>query len=232
MTFNRRMLIVGGLMLGTVVVAHAMKPTHATDEGAPPVELANLVPLRFGDWHIDETSVPIALPPELEAQQKEVYDQMLVRTYVDRNGERIMLTIAYGNNQSQNLQVHRPEVCYTALGFELRSQRKTSLGGVPGVSPIPAMQLVAVQSTRNEPITYWIRVGDEVVRGNVELGFARLFYGLRGYLADGLLFRVSNITPRNEEGFALQQRFVRDLLVSVKSKERRFLVGSLALKER
>jgi EpsI family protein len=139
-----------------------------------------------------------------------------------------MLSIAYGGNQSRNLQVHRPEVCYAALGFQLLSLRKSSLADMPGVRPIPVMQMVTAQSLRNEPVTYWIRVGDQVVRGNVELGLARLSYGLRGYIADGLLFRVSSVTSRNEEGFDLQRRFVRDLLASMTAEQRRALVGGLA----
>jgi EpsI family protein len=229
MTFDRLMPLLGAFMLAGALLAHALKPTHAFNEGAPPVDLATLVPVRFGDWHIDTTNVPIALSPELEKFQNEVYDQMLVRTYIDQNGERIMLTIASVGNKSRNLQFHRPEVCYAALGFQLLSQRKVSLSGIPGVSPIPAMQLVAAQSTRNEPVTYWMRIGDRVVRGNVEVVLARLSYGLRGYIADGLLFRVSNITVQNEEGFGLQQRFVRDLLASMTAEERRALVGMLAI---
>jgi EpsI family protein len=229
MILNRQLLFIGALMLGGAMLAQAIKPTHAINEGAAPVDLAATVPLQFGTWRLDTSSIPIALPPELEALQKEVYDQMLVRTYIDQNGERIMLTIAYGGNQSRNLQVHRPEVCYAALGFKIESQRKTDLSDIAGVGPIPAMQLVAAQNARNEPVTYWIRVGDQVVRGNVELGLTRLSYGLRGYVADGLLFRVSNITTRNEEGFELQRRFISDLLASVTDEKRRELVGKLAL---
>jgi EpsI family protein len=227
-TAERRLLLFGALMFGAAVLAHAMRPTQAINAGAPPIDLATLVPQRFGDWQIDAGRMSIALPPELQEAQDLAYDKSLVRTYVDKSGERIMLNIAYGANQTRNLQVHRPEVCYAALGFQLLSLRKTSLAEMAGSGPIPVMQMVAAQSFRNEPVTYWIRVGDQVVRGNVELGLARLSYGLRGYIADGLLFRVSNVTSQNEAGFELQQRFVRDLLASLTPEKRRLLVGNLA----
>ena len=232
MRFQRLMFLLGGLMLGGAALAVAMKPTRVISDQPGGVNLETLVPQQFGTWRVDSDRAPIALPLELEEKQKEVYDQMLVRSYIDQQGGRIMLTIAYGGNQSRSLQVHRPEVCYAALGFALLDLRKTSLAGAPGTSPIPAMQMVAAQRTRNEPVTYWIRIGDQVVRGNVELGLARLSYGLRGYITDGLLFRVSNITARNEEGFELQQRFVTDLLVALSADERRYLVGRLALPDR
>jgi EpsI family protein len=231
MIFDRLMLFLGALMVAGAVLAHSMKPTRSINEGAAAVDLAAIVPPQFGNWRIDATSVPVALPLELEEKQHEVYDQTLVRTYIDEHGDRIMLTIAYGGNQSRTLQVHRPEVCYAALGFKVLSQRKTSLSGMTGVRPIPVLQLVAAQSMRNEPVTYWIRIGDQVVRGNVELGLARLSYGLRGYIADGLLFRVSNITAQNDEGFELHRRFVEDLLAALPAEERRVLVGSLALRD-
>jgi EpsI family protein len=228
MIFDRTLLFLGALMLGGAVLAHGMRPTHEIAAAATPGDLAAIVPRQFGSWRIDSRALPTALPSELQDMQNEIYDQMLVRTYTDEMGHRIMLTIAYGGSQSGNLQVHRPEVCYTALGFELLGQRKATLTNLPGIGPLPVMQLVTAQGARNEPVTYWIRIGDQVVRGNIEVGLARLSYGLRGYVADGLLFRVSNVTTRNEEGFELQQRFVRDMVSYLTIEQRRMLVGELA----
>jgi len=136
MILDRLMLFLGALMFGGVVLAHAMKPTGSIDGGAPAINLAAIVPQQFGNWRLDTTSTPIAVSPELDALQKEVYGQMLVGTYINQNAERIMLTIAYGGSQSRELQVHRPEVCYAALGFQLLSQRKTTIANLTGASPI------------------------------------------------------------------------------------------------
>jgi EpsI family protein len=224
---DRRMLLLGAMLFGGAILASAMTPTKKFDQALPPVVLTTLVPEQFADWRVDPDRMSIALPPELDAEQKRVYDQMLVRTYVNHHDERIMLTIAFGDNQSRMLQVHRPEVCYAMLGFEVSEIKKTYLYGVAKLDPIPAMQLIARQNMRNEPVTYWIRIGDQVVRGNVELGLARLGFGLRGYIPDGLLVRVSTITNANEDGFRLERAFITDLLAAMPEQPRVALLGRL-----
>jgi EpsI family protein len=135
-----------------------------------------------------------------------------------------MLSLAYGANQSRDLQIHRPEVCYSAQGFQIISTNKTSLS--TGVGDVPAMQLVAKLGQRNEPITYWVRIGEKVVRGNLEQGFARMQYGLNGVVADGILFRVSSIATDNTQAYASQKQFIDDLLKSVPADTRSYLLGN------
>ena len=38
-----------------------------------------------------------------------------------------MLSIAYGKNQSDALQLHKPEICYPAQGFTLLAKQNTPL---------------------------------------------------------------------------------------------------------
>jgi hypothetical protein len=49
--------------------------------------------------------------------------------------------------------------------------------------------------------------------------------GLTGIVADGLLFRVSEITPNVQASAQLQDRFVRDLLGALSSVQQTTLVG-------
>lgn len=55
---------------------------------------------------------------------------------------------------------------------------------------------------------------------------AKLAFGLRGYIPDGLLFRVSSIDRDTSEGFQLQDRFVRDLLAAVPPAARGGFIGA------
>ncbi len=134
-----------------------------------------------------------------------------------------MLSIAYGDNQSRQLQVHRPEVCYSAQGFNVAELDKQVLQ--TGVGAIPVMQLVAQQGGRVEPITYWVLIGQKVVRGNIEQGGARRGYGLSGVIADGLLFRVSTISASKQEAYAIEQAFVSSLMESIPAAQRKRLIG-------
>jgi EpsI family protein len=73
-----------------------------------------------------------------------------------------MLTLAYGSDQSAALHVHRPDICYTAQGFQISRMSNNFIQTVAG--KIPVIHMLAIQEARIEPITYWITVGDTAVR--------------------------------------------------------------------
>jgi len=85
--------------------------------------------------------------------------------------------------------------------------------------------MVAQLGPRIEPITYWMRVGDKVVTTGVDQMLTRYGYGLRGYIPDGLLFRISNISADRAASVQLHERFVADLYESVDAKNLSFLFG-------
>ncbi len=47
------------------------------------------------------------------------YDDVLMRAYGNSQGDIVLLAVAYGRNQRQEVKIHRPDVCYTAQGFQL-----------------------------------------------------------------------------------------------------------------
>lgn len=217
--------VIGLCMLSTAGLALALKPTNKIADAGPKVNLETLIPKQFGDWKIDESIVPLIANPEQEEVLNKIYNQTLTRTYINNKGERVMLSIAYGGDQSRTMQVHRPEVCYTAQGFQVDKMQK-ALINVEGMA-LPVMKLVATHGPRTEPIIYWVKIGDAAVRGNLEQGFARLSYGLTGKVPDGLLFRVSAISDNLEQSYASQEIFVRDLLLSMPPDQRSKLTGTL-----
>lgn len=205
------------------VAAYALKPRTRVAEESLRQPLEHLIPKTFGFWTIDDTLTPITLDPQTRQQLESLYSDTLSRSYHDTSGNRVMLSIAYGADQTRDMQVHRPEVCYAAQGFAIGNVEKSHLS--LGASYVPVMRLVATQDQRIEPITYWVRIGGRLARGNVEQGLARLSYGLRGKVADGLLVRVSSISRTSASAFQMQDRFVRDLLTSLPVEGRAFLVG-------
>ncbi len=66
----------------------------------------------------ERPSNAIVAPAEENSLAARLYNQSLARLYVNAAGEGVMLVIAYGNTQSDSLQLHRPEVCYPAFGFD------------------------------------------------------------------------------------------------------------------
>lgn len=219
-------LAVALAMLAAAGLAVAMKPNDRMAEKRPPINLSESVPRTFGDWRIDPAVAPITVSPDVQAQLDKLYSQTLMRTYVNSHGERVMLAIAYGGDQSRATQVHKPEVCYPMQGFQITSIVSGVMDTLKG--QIPIMRLVAVQGRRIEPITYWIAVGDTVVRGAVEQNLARLKYGLTGTVPDGMLVRVSTISRDEKASYQIQDRFLADMLGSMPPQDAARLLGKWA----
>lgn len=222
---NFRYLLIGFAMLAAAGLALAMTPTSKIADKGPKINLETMIPKQFGEWKLDETIVPLLADPSQTEMLNKIYNQILTRTYINSVGQRIMLSIAYGGDQSKTLQVHKPEVCYASQGFQVGEMTKTELD--TAIGQIPVMHLVAKQGARNEPITYWIRTGDTVTRGWFEQNLARLGYGLTGKVPDGLLVRVSNISNDEQDSYKLQQTFLSAMLQGVSKENRVQLVGKL-----
>jgi len=225
LNLRRRAVVVGGLMAGAAVAGELLKPKPAITRHDQMPDLEKIVPKAFGSWALDRGVIPLEVPADVANTLNAIYDKTLSRTYVNREGQRVMLSLAYGANQSRALQLHKPEVCYTAQGFRVSQLR-------PGVmrlgsSELPVMRLIGQLGSRVEPITYWMRVGNDVVRGWLEQNRVRLSYGLQGQIPDGLLFRVSMISGDANAAYEIQDLFVRALLGSISTSNRSVLVGNI-----
>lgn len=218
----RSAITVAVFMLMCVGLAWVMTPTRKLST-AKPIDLEVAIPTEFGDWKLDRNAINGVVNPQQQAVLDSIYSQVLSRVYIHSSGRRVMLSIAYGADQSKDTQVHKPEVCYPAQGFELLNSNKVLVK--TGYGSIPAMRLVTRLGGRFEPVTYWIRSGERIVRGAVEQNWARVEYGLRGLVPDGLLFRVSEVQTEAGKAFDLQDRFSSDLLNNLPLAERQFLIG-------
>ena len=217
-------LLIGLIMLAAGGLALALTPRlKVTDQGLK-INLEAMIPKQFGEWKQDETVAPIMLSPDVQAGLDKIYNQMLNRTYINSQGEQIMLSIAYGGEQSYSMQVHRPEMCYPAQGFQVGAMSK-GLIDVGGVK-LPVMKLVATQGPRIEPIIYWVMMGDSAVRGNMEQHLARLKYGLTGKIPFGIVIRVSTISANEAQSYRTEEQFVRDMLGAMPVKHRTILTGA------
>ena len=53
--------------------------------------------------------------------------------------------------------------------------------------------------------------------------------GLKGYVADGLLFRVSEVSEDAESAYLLQNQFINDFLQALSPAQQAMMVGSLQI---
>ena len=181
------------------------------------------VPTQFGDWTSVANAPGIVTNPELQQAIDRLYSQVLTRTYRNRDGYHVMLSIAYGEDQRGGLQAHRPEVCYPGQGFKLLSNEEAQIVTVLGT--ISGRQLVTRNGSRHEPVTYWFNVGDKPVSGRLERRLEEIRLVLSGMVPDGLLFRVSSVDPQTERALREQERFIAQMMLALRPDVRRKMAG-------
>ncbi len=212
------------LMTSAAAIATVMTPTRRIVDTLPKLDIEAAIPQRFGDWQIDARSGGGVVNPQQTELLNQLYSQIVTRTYVNSEGYRIMLSIAYGEDQRDGNQLHYPEVCYPAQGFQVVTNRKAILNTPLGDIPIKRLETHLSQQ-RYEPITYWTTVGNQALTGGTSKKLAEMKYGLRGEIPDGLLFRISSIDRESAAAFAKQEQFVEQLLPALSPEARVRLAG-------
>ena len=223
MKLNSTALTLAALMCCASVAGFAARPSAKAADKGNAISLEAVVPKGFGDWtELPEQGAQVVNPQTKELLDK-LYSQILSRTYVNKQGYRIMLSMAYGDDQRGGLQAHRPEVCYTAQGFKLGKVEDGALSTAFG--NIEVRRLTTSIGARNEPVTYWLTVGDQVIKSKLDKRIAEIRLGLTGQIPDGLLFRISSIDNDAARGFAMQQKFAADMMAAVPAATRKQLSG-------
>jgi len=194
----------------------AWRPTRHLADQLEKVELTEIFPVAVGAWTVD-ANVPVqVISPDVEAMLNKLYAQNLSRIYVNPQGQRIMLSVAYGGDQSDATRAHRPDVCYPAQGFNILSQQRLRIPLANGSLPVEHM--VAQLGGRVEPVTFWFTIGEQVAVSGTDQKWVQFKYGLDGVIADGILVRVSSIDKDEREAFAVQTQFIAALRAAVPSR--------------
>ena len=220
----RRDIILGAAALAAAGLTYELKPRkRVTLLGKE--KMAAIVPTAFGSWTAQNDDNQVK--PETEGKlAARLYSEMVERAYEDSaTSDSVMMLIAYGDTQSDLLQLHRPESCYPAVGFSLLSSHAGQLPVTPGAA-IPGRRVVAQKSDRRENIFYWTRLGEFLPTGSGDQRKARLLTAMQGYIPDGGLFRFSIVAQDSDLAFKTLDRFVREMVLAVPQKERRALVAT------
>lgn len=217
-------LLIVALMVTAAIAAHALKPQRSFEHDTDSINLNSQIPATFGQWHVVSGNQPILPNPELEENVAKTYEQVLARTYVNSSGDSVMLTAAYVANQPNEMtQVHRPEICYRAQGFSIEKLRDDKLAF--SSNDLPVRRLIARRGTRNEPLSYWVTVGDKAVLPGIGRKLEQLRLGLTGWVADGMLIRVSTISEQQDHAFEVQDRFLQELAAQMQPTVRKRYFG-------
>jgi len=223
MKLNRIAVTIAALMFAASGAAIVARPGAKLADERPAIILESAIPRQFGDWREAPLGFVQVVNPQTQELLDKIYSQILTRTYVGKDGYRIMLSVAYGSDQRGALQAHKPEVCYPAQGFALQKSEAGSLATAYG--NIPVRRLLTSLGPRHEPVTYWFTVGDTAIQGKLQKRLAEMRYGLTGRIPDGMLFRISSIDADPAQAFRFQDQFVDQLLAVVSGEERKRLSG-------
>jgi EpsI family protein len=219
----RRDLLIGGASLAAAGLSYGLKPRRRVSLlGKDKME--SIVPATIPGW--SAASAEGLVKPKVEGLAATLYNEIVQRTYIgEAIDAEVMLLIAYGGTQSDVLQLHRPEVCYPALGFQIESKRAAPLT-LPGGGILPVVQVVAVAGERRENIVYWTRLGEALPTDGSQQRAILLKDAMQGFIPDGVLVRASMVHNDPAEAFKVLGAFVPTLLAAVPPSGRPALIGT------
>jgi EpsI family protein len=219
---NRRAIFAGLACVGAALTARQLKPHHYVSL-LKSAKLDGLIPRAFGPWTSEDVGDPLALngPGTLSSK---LYNQLVTRAYSDGRGAQILMLLAHGERQSDELQLHRPEVCYPAFGYALLRNEPTQIRLGEGVT-LPARRLVAKSPNHEESVLYWSRLGEYFPIDSSQQRADRFRNAVAGLIPDGILCRFS--TPdESAKAWAALEQFVHDLIAATTPAGQQVLVGT------
>lgn len=220
---NRRDILLGGGMIAAAATAEILRPRNRLVLLPKDRKLEDVVPKAIGSWRKVESDA-LVLPKTEGSLADRLYNQTLARFYEAPDQAPIMLVIAYGAVQNDLLQLHRPEVCYSAVGFAISDSRPSTVS-LSDTAKLPARELTARSEARVEPILYWTRIGDDLPTTGREQRWTKLRQQMNGYLSDGILVRMSTVEEPSVATSAALALFARTMIDAINPKDRPAFIG-------
>lgn len=218
---TRRSMMAGGLLAGAALIANSRQPDEPLRmmQGS---KIDPLFPKRVADWTF-ETSDGLILPSSDELSDR-FYSNLITRYYTSPTQLPVMLLVAYSDTQDGMIQVHRPEVCYPAAGYNLVRQQIIPLDAGRGVT-LPTHFISTESASRVEQLIYWTRIGHDFPTRWWEQHWAVAKENLKGRVPDGILIRISTSAPDDQTAQITLRRFLTPLIRQMSPAGRRLLFG-------
>lgn len=224
-----RSSVVAIALIGIASAGLLLRPS--INAAMPDPNLEQAVPERFGEWRmLPNALVQASVVTKGATSTDQPYDEIVSRTYVNARGEMVMLALAYGKNQRQEVKVHRPELCYPAQGFKVLSLKSAAFAGVHSKvsgQDVTGQRMVVDGRGNKEVVSYWIRIGDTYSSSPWRIRWQIMQEGLQGRMTDGILVRVSQRVSTDADPaptHQLLETFAKDLIQAVPEQTRAYLV--------
>lgn len=187
MMLNRRDLVSGLLCAVTSGGAAIGARKHLSRRYAA-VALADLLPVTCGAWHRRAALTPA--PEADDSLSLSLYSAQATTRFVHDNAASVSVFLAYGPVQDDARQIHRPEECYPAAGYDVRETGVVPLVVRPALT-IPLSCIEAEAREEVQHIGYWVRIGDRLAPTAASQRLALLRAAASGTIEDGLLVRCA-----------------------------------------
>ena len=221
---DRREFLVGGLAAGALATSEYLRP-RTTVRLMPAGKLEAFIPRSFDGWH-EYALGNIIAPATPNSLADRLYSATVARTYLPIAADRppVMLLVAYGGEQSDLLQLHRPEACYPAVGAPIVDHRYGSV--LLGSGHVPATYLSAQNDNIVEDIVYFTRLGEALPVNAGEQRRDRLKQAMHGVIGDGVLVRASCMRAFGQPEWPYLAGFLNTLLLTFPPAVLRGFVGT------
>lgn len=222
---DRREFLIAGLAAGTLGLSEWLRPRQSF-RLMPPGDLEKMLPRQYAGWN-EYVGGNVVAPTTPNSLADRLYSAVVTRIYTPAAGGRppIMLLIAYGGEQSDLLQLHRPEACYPAVGLEIVAHQLKQLPITPTVS-VPGIYLSASNGDYREDIVYFTRLGEALPQTADAQRSDRLRAAMQGVTGDGVLVRASSYNVPGQPSWPYLSGFLASFILAMPPAIRRGLVGT------
>ncbi len=209
------------------VCAYLATPRLSAISNEPSLEAT--VPKKFGEWReLANPYAQVSLATGQEAGLNQPYDQTLMRTYVNNRGQQVMLALAWGRYQRQEVKVHRPDLCYVAQGYKIENLTKNEFENITShEGHVSGKHMLASANNVTEAVSYWIRIGGLYSEDAFDTRLHILKEGFRGNIPDGILVRASMRISDPKEAeviWPILDKFLSELTNSLPPETRNLVV--------
>jgi len=221
LTVNRREALISAFLIVTsgTSISWRLRPDPIVLTSN---EFESVTPRTVGNYsYMGEDGVVLPLG---EDPTSKIYSNFRYGTYITDDQAPVMLLIAYDRAQEYNLQIHRPEGCYPAAGFQLSHRQTIKTDEVLGV-PSQATFLTATRAGRTEQILYWTRVGSEFPKDYDQQRYATIKSKFAGKIPDAVLFRISIISTDRDGALKTLLNFATSLARGLSAPAREIYFG-------
>lgn len=217
------------LVLSLVFIFTALELKPSTQYSTADSDLENSIPKQFGEWVlVPDENQQVSLSSDTNSLQNLLYDDILMRTYINKQGARIMLALAYAKEQRQDVKVHQPDICYPAQGYQMLSSQNTTFELTTPSHPVIGKRQLYESSNGREAVSYWIRIGDQTSLSGLQMRYKIIKDGLlKNRYDDGILVRVSSRVGQEEDlnaVFNIHGSFFDDLTKSISTSHPKLLL--------